>query len=419
MMKVEEAERRCRAALDVVHSNITDSSCNRTLLRLINSELKFLSTTSTSTSTSSPAIISSNIGYLESLLHILRQPLITGVSRISKSLPSSNGVHVDIVCSLNKSPVWILVSARNPNYISWSPSSSHKNKGLRRRVDQVMEAARSASTLKPASLILFFSNGLDDTVSSKLQLEFGASQLELGDGWVHVDLMRSYAKARAFQIKVDACAPDGLRLLHVEDHTDDHQLAFAGNDFCSLMSTMRLGSLEIAGEDLINFDTTALIALVSGISNGGADNLIAAPESELRARFKCNYDFVIAQAMSELQNPLFEELRSVISHKIGIVCESVVHEFKELVAMCGGPNERSRAHQLLKKLVVVPDNPSARMSGLPTTRKIAMKNKVVFGTGDCWSAPTLTANAGFVRAIAQTGMSLLTIQHRPRALTGD
>ncbi|KAL6281114.1 hypothetical protein ACE6H2_017995 [Prunus campanulata] len=56
---------------------------------------------------------------------------------------------------------------------------------------------------------------------------------------------------------------------------------------------------------------------------------------------------------------------------------------------------------------------------LPTTRKLALKNKVVFGTGDYWCAPTVTANMAFVRAISQTGMSLFTIEHRPRALTAD
>lgn len=68
---------------------------------------------------------------------------------------------------------------------------------------------------------------------------------------------------------------------------------------------------------------------------------------------------------------------------------------------------------------VVPDTPSERMIGLPTTRKLALKNKVVFGTGDHWCAPTLTANMAFFRAVSQTGMSLSTIEHRPRALTGD
>jgi glycerol kinase len=67
----------------------------------------------------------------------------------------------------------------------------------------------------------------------------------------------------------------------------------------------------------------------------------------------------------------------------------------------------------------VPDSPSQRVMGLPTTRKLALKNKVVFGTGDYWHAPTLTANMSFVRAISQAGMSLFTIEHRPRALTGD
>ena len=67
---------------------------------------------------------------------------------------------------------------------------------------------------------------------------------------------------------------------------------------------------------------------------------------------------------------------------------------------------------------IVPDSPSARMMDLPTTRKLAMKNKIVFGTGDHWRAPTLTANMGFVRAVSQSGMPLLTIEHRPRALIG-
>ena len=68
---------------------------------------------------------------------------------------------------------------------------------------------------------------------------------------------------------------------------------------------------------------------------------------------------------------------------------------------------------------VVPDSPSKRMMSLPTTRKLALKCKVVFGTGDYWCAPTATANMAFMRAVSQAGMSLSTIEHGPRALTGD
>ncbi|PPS04466.1 hypothetical protein GOBAR_AA16187 [Gossypium barbadense] len=65
------------------------------------------------------------------------------------------------------------------------------------------------------------------------------------------------------------------------------------------------------------------------------------------------------------------------------------------------------------------DSPSERLIGLPTIRKLALKNKIVFGTGDYWRSSTLTANMAFVRAVAQTGMSLFTIKHSPRALTGN
>ena len=47
--------------------------------------------------------------------------------------------------------------------------------------------------------------------------------------------------------------------------------------------------------ELVNLDTTALVARVSGISNGGVGKLMATPEAETRARFKCNYKFVMDQ----------------------------------------------------------------------------------------------------------------------------
>ncbi|KAK8286133.1 hypothetical protein V6Z12_D08G272200 [Gossypium hirsutum] len=198
----------------------------------------------------------------------------------------------------------------------------------------------------------------------------------------------------------------------------------SSNSFSALLSQMKkVESTKMEDfshdDDFINFDTTALIAIVSGISNGCAEELLNKPEVELRHRFKGNYDFVIAQAMSELQYPIHVNLSAAVSGKRGIICQSVLSEFKELVLMCGGANEKHRADQLLKCLLVVRDSPSERLIGLPTTRKLALKNKIVFGTGDYWRAPTLTANMAFVRAVAQTGMSLFTIEHSPRALTGN
>lgn len=474
MEQVESARNRCSRVIDTIHklpsqTNITES-CKRTLLKLAQSELHFLSSRSTSTPHHTP--LSVNIGHLEAVIHILQQPCITGVSRVCKPIPSSlpnrkkiesltkNAVHVDIVCTLNKNPVWIIVSDRNPRYVSWFRDGK-SSKGLKFRLEQVLGAAQSTRIMKPCSIVLFFSHGISDFVNETLREEFGACQLGLefalfdfdlceeleGGEWINVVAnARSFQEACVFEIKVGGTKentvlgskygverslslnPTGLEMMEevTKENLDD------GFDF--LISEMKLSLMKVKsvdvvgpgdfigdddGDDFINLDTTALIAIVSGISNGCTDKLLATPEDELRKRFKGNYEFVIVQVESEIQNPILAEMAGVIQGKRGIICESVLSEFKQLVSMCGGPNEKLRADKILKYLMVVRDSPSERMMGVPTTRKLALKNKVVFGTGDHWRAPTLTANMAFVRAVSQTGMPLFTIEHRPRALTGD
>ncbi|KAJ0048817.1 hypothetical protein Pint_16608 [Pistacia integerrima] len=527
MEEVEVAKKRCKNVIDQIErlpssTNITRSS-KQTLSKLALSELNFLSRSSVTLP------LSVNIGHLEAVLYVLQHPLISGVSRVCKPIKSGfKSVHVDLVCTFDKIPVWILVSDRNPKYVSWN--EYHKSKGSKSRVEEVLAAARSCGTLRPRKVILFFSHGVGDFVRDHLRGEFGALEISLfefdsceeeEDAWVHV-LSRSFHEACVFEINVDFSGNDvSSSECGVKDATFDtkgsnvrEEIASLnlGGSFGSLVSQMKLCSMGepdhlLSEGDLVNFDTTALIALVSGISNGCAEKLLATSEIELRQQFKGNVQFVIAQvtfysvlvtlnilahkvvlygmmntflaklvdchhfwiviarqsfgiesllafvlmwrllslchefesfyylyyatfflifstnkvcqAMSELQNPICEELGGVLAGKRGIICESVLSEFKELVLMCGGPNEKLRSNQLLKYFIVVNDSPSERLMGLPTTRKLALKNKVVFGTGDCCHAPTLTANMAFVRAVSQTGMSLSTIEHRPRALTGD
>ncbi|KAL0341705.1 UNVERIFIED_CONTAM: hypothetical protein Scaly_1833100 [Sesamum calycinum] len=453
---VEDAKRRCVALTDRLHrisKPKLSSSPKTTLFRLIHSELTFLHRLS---ATFHPLLLSgsflfpflhryhrlekistayvlkssqilygsSNIGHLEAVVHVLQQPCITGVSRVCKPIILSplHSIYVDIVCSLNGSPVWFIVSDRNPRYISWDGGVSDKNKGLKKKIQQVIDAAReSPVTLKPVPLCFSF--------PMVLMIMF---------------IRRLFPDACVFQIEVDqdVCGmekniPEPARMDgHISckkcDVCSDFHL---GTSLQSLVSGMKcwccsldnveldVGFLKQSWRDvdakLVNFDTTAMVAIVSGISNGRTAKLLALPESEIRGRFKGNYDFVIAQVDSENQNPIHSELLSVISGKRGIICESVRSEFQELVTMCGGPNEKLRAEYFLKFLKVVPDCPSTRLMSLPTTRKLALKNKVVFGTGDYWYAPTITANMAFVRAVSQTGMSLSVIEHRPRALIGD
>lgn len=241
-------------------------------------------------------------------------------------------------------------------------------------------------------------------------LDFDCEETLVGE-WVHVVRTRSYKESVSVEIKL----VEERDSLPFAEHVIAEAELGSEDAFSSVLSSMRL-----KGEDfLVNCDTTALVALVSGIANGCAERILDMSESVLEEKFKGNTVFVIAQARSEVENSVLVRMVDVLSGKRGIVCKSVVSEFEELVSMYAGPNEKQRAEQLLKRLMVVNDDPTERVTGLPTTRKLAMKNKIVFGTGDRWGAPTLTANMGFVRAVAQSGMSLSTVDHSPRALTGD
>lgn len=224
--------------------------------------------------------------------------------------------------------MWVIVSDRKPRYISWY--KGHRSKGLKSRLEEVIDAARSLQALEPCSIILFFSHGLDQFILEKLRDEFGATEFnfhfsnfdfgfsEIDGDWVNV-LPRSYEEACVLEIKVndrncgvtssncnsEVCST-GVDEPEILDNFVERDL---GDPFCSVVMAMKpnpmIGiddmestSLEhlLGGDsDLINFDTTALIALVSGISNGCVAKLLATPESELRQKYKSNYDFVIGQ----------------------------------------------------------------------------------------------------------------------------
>jgi hypothetical protein len=118
------------------------------------------------------------------------------------------------------------------------------------------------------------------------------------DGWVSVsfhpdDEMRSF---RAFEIDVVdggggealSSPPPPAQEVNL-DVGSVHTLEGCFGDF---LGKMRMDSME-----LVNLDTTALVAIVSGISNGGVGKLMSAPEAETRGRFKCNYKFVMDQVL--------------------------------------------------------------------------------------------------------------------------
>jgi hypothetical protein len=192
-----------------------------------------------------------------------------------------------------------------------------------------------------------------------------------------------------------------------------------------LLESMRhLWGRSISSEEmqrhgnLVNLDTTALVALVSELTNCGARALKQMTSEEREKQFPSMAKFVVDQAQSELERPLLPEFQEILLHRLPIISEYVLDEFRSIVLANGGTCENQRAEELLGCLKVVPTMASVRVNALGETGKIKPRHKLVFGTGDFWQAPTLTANMGFVRAVHQTGMALAIIQHRPCALMG-
>nr|CAB3494335.1 unnamed protein product [Digitaria exilis] len=322
------------------------------LLRLVDAELRFLSSLHPAPSLATP--LSSNLPHLAALHLLLTHPAVRSPSRLSP-FPG-----VDFACAFRGRPAWALVSASNPARLAWTPRGA-----LRARVTAVLKAARGAPpATRPEKLLLVFSRGVGAdialglaeefrTVETDLLAEFiGVSEDEDEEGWVAVSFntseeMRSF---RAFEIDVvegagEVLLPQEAVVAEGSASADEDVPLGLEGAFGAFVGKMWRESRE-----LVNLDTTALVAIVSGISNGGVGKLMAAPEEVTRARFKCNYKFVMDQAQSELQFPILAELGKAVERKQCIICETVNSEFKEIVSMCGGPEEKNRARHLLKQL---------------------------------------------------------------------
>lgn len=154
----------------------------------------------------------------------------------------------------------------------------------------------------------------------------------------------------------------------------------------------------------VNLDITTLITYVSAMSYGG-----------------CHFIFkekvLTEQAEQERKEQVLPQLEAFMKDKELFACESAVKDFQSILDTLGGPGERERATLLIKRIRVVPDQPSERALRLVASSKINSRSLTIFGTGDTLKAITMTANSGFVRAANNQGVKFSVFIHQPRALT--
>ena len=156
----------------------------------------------------------------------------------------------------------------------------------------------------------------------------------------------------------------------------------------------------------VNLDITAMIAYISALTNG---------------KHCCKFSDKICSQQAELErkNPVKPFLENIFKDKELICCASAMRDFQTITNTVGGPGERERAGELIKRVTVVPDSDSPRIHGLEVSGKIKDRSRGIFGTGDSMKIVTVTANTGFVRAALDQGVTLAVVTHPYRPLSED
>jgi len=89
---------------------------------------------------------------------------------------------------------------------------------------------------------------------------------------------------------------------------------------------------------------------------------------------------------------------SAVSGRQLYCCQTALREFQSILSTVGGPEEKLRAIDFIKRITIVPDQISQRTKSLSVSGNIKTRSLLIFGTGDTIQAVTVTANSGFVRS---------------------
>lgn len=271
---------------------------------------------------------------------------------------NSKKVIVDIVCA----DQWIKVIARSPAALE-RLSSGDQAYGQRSLTDQAKEYIQAAANYKPCpNLVFVFHAGVPERAASKLTA-LGIT-------------IQGPVLANIFHEVSDEENNDEVGFIHKDTH--DHSA--------------------------LNLDITAMIAYVSALCNGHANH-------------KFNEEILASQASWERQMPVKPMLDKLFEGKELLACESAIEDFKSILETLGGPGEKERAEELVKRIKIVPDQFSDHVLALKPGGKIRPRSKVIFGTGDKLRVLTVSANSGFVRAAQSQGVQLAVFHHQSRALT--
>ncbi|XP_058456440.1 UPF0415 protein C7orf25 homolog [Malaya genurostris] len=174
-----------------------------------------------------------------------------------------------------------------------------------------------------------------------------------------------------------------------------------------LQTSQPVPRTETATVKCLNLDITTLIAYISSMTNGSA-------------HWEYNEPLLTEQARWEREKPIKPLLDQYFHGKELICCETAYASFNEILSILGGPNEKSRAEELFRRVRVLADVPLPQeMKHIKVGGKIKPRSLQIFAFGLIHEAITVTSNEGFVRAARMQGLEVPVFLHDARALTEE
>ncbi|XP_017842618.1 UPF0415 protein C7orf25 homolog [Drosophila busckii] len=156
----------------------------------------------------------------------------------------------------------------------------------------------------------------------------------------------------------------------------------------------------------LNIDVTTMLAYVSALTNGSSKWTFQEP-------------LLTEQAEKERECPVKPILDNIFEGKTLVCCQMAHDAFQNILKLLGGPGERERAEEFMKRVTVCPDVEQlpAEFSNIRFTAKVNERSLKIFSFGMQRQIFTVTSNKSFVRSAKMQGINVPVFVHPSKALT--
>jgi hypothetical protein len=175
--------------------------------------------------------------------------------------------------------------------------------------------------------------------------------------------------------------------------------------------------------DKLLLDITTIITLISDTCN----------DQDIINRFNKDYigtndnknnhwtrksKLIYEQILNEIDDPILPKLNKLFEGSELFVTKSGLDKANYLITSFGSKSENENLKKMVKRLIVIDDDPSDRINNL-SKKYWTQLNKNIFGTADKYSYKVVTGNIGAITNLLDNHMLKIEyIAHRSRCFVG-